>query len=194
MLVAGVDEVGRGPLIGDVVACAVILPGCHSINGLTDSKKLSAKRRNELSKQIKQIAIAWAIGRASPSEIDQLNILHASMLAMQRAVESLDVTPDHILVDGNRLPQWQFSSEAIIKGDCLHEQISAASILAKVERDHDMIELDSRHPEYGFAKHKGYPTAEHLDALNRYGPIRGHRLSFKPVHSVLNLITSEAIK
>ena len=154
--IAGVDEVGRGPLVGDVVTAAVILDPANPIEGLTDSKKLSEKKRNALSAEIKQKALAWSIGRATPVEIDSLNILHATMLAMTRAVDGLMLTPDFVRVDGNRLPKWSYEAEAVVKGDSLHPEISAASILAKVERDNDMVELDKAYPQYGFAAHKGY--------------------------------------
>ncbi|MFT5676299.1 MAG: ribonuclease HII, partial [Paraglaciecola sp.] len=153
---AGVDEVGRGPLVGDVVTAAVILDPAKQIQGLADSKKLSEKKRNVLAVQIMQNALAWSIGRASPAEIDQLNILHATMLAMKRAVEGLAIQPNHVMVDGNRCPDWNYSSEAVVKGDSLIAEISAASIIAKVTRDKEMQDLDERYPEYGFAKHKGY--------------------------------------
>ena len=167
--VAGVDEVGRGPLVGDVVTAAVILDPNRPIAGLADSKKLSEKKRLFLAEQIKQHALAWSIGRASPEEIDQLNILHATLLAMTRAVEGLAIVPQHVMVDGNRCPQWQYSSEAVIKGDSLIAEISAASIIAKVTRDQEMLALDQRYPAYGFAKHKGYPTKYHLEKLMEFG-------------------------
>lgn len=181
MLIAGVDEVGRGPLVGDVVTAAVILDPNKPIVGLTDSKKLSEKKRDALFIEIKANALAWSIGRASPKEIDQINILQATMLAMTRAVDGLSLTPELVRVDGNRCPKWRYNSEAIIKGDLLHAEISAASILAKVTRDKEMKELDECHPEYGFAGHKGYPTKVHMQALKKYGPISEHRFSFKPV-------------
>lgn len=187
--IAGVDEVGRGPLVGDVVTAAVILDPEHPIEGLMDSKKLSEKKRILLAAQIKQHAIAWSIGRASPEEIDTINILHATMLAMQRAVHALPVTPDFVLVDGNRCPsfgsQSEIASQAVVKGDDRVSEISAASILAKVERDNEMIELDKQHPEYGFAKHKGYPTKVHLENIIKYGVLDCYRQSFKPVAQVL---------
>lgn len=183
--IAGVDEVGRGPLIGDVVTAAVILDPGKPIAGLTDSKKLSEKKRQQLAEVIKQQALCWSIGRASPDEIDQLNILHATMLAMQRAVDGLAITPSFVRVDGNRLPNWHFPSEAIVKGDALYPEISAASILAKVTRDHDMVELDKWYPEYGFASHKGYPTKAHLDALLVHPVLPHYRKSFKPIASLL---------
>lgn len=185
-LIAGVDEVGRGPLVGDVVTAAVILHPNYFIAGLTDSKKLSEKKRDALFIQIKEHALAWSIGRANPAEIDQLNILHATMLAMQRAVEGLSTQPDFVRVDGNRCPKWAYNSEAVVKGDLLHAEISAASILAKVTRDEEMKQLDKRHPQYGFAAHKGYPTKQHLAALNEHGAIAEHRISFKPVQLVLS--------
>ena len=157
-LVAGVDEVGRGPLVGAVVTAAVILNPDQPIEGLKDSKKLSEKRRIVLAQQIKQHALCWSIARAEPEEIDQLNILHASLLAMKRAVESLSIQPDYVLVDGNRLPQWHYRSEAVVKGDDKHAEIAAASILAKVARDAEMVSLHEQYPDYGFNKHKGYPT------------------------------------
>lgn len=180
-LIAGVDEVGRGPLVGDVVTAAVILNPLKPIEGLTDSKKLSEKQREKLFEIIKENALSWSIGRAVPSEIDDINILQATMLAMKRAVESLHIQPDFVRVDGNRCPKWPYKSEAIVKGDLTHAEISAASILAKVTRDREMVELDSLHPEYGFAKHKGYPTKQHMSALEQHGPIKQHRFSFKPV-------------
>ncbi|MFT2090482.1 ribonuclease HII [Paraglaciecola sp. 2405UD69-4] len=184
-LIAGVDEVGRGPLVGDVVTAAVILDPNQPISGLTDSKKLSEKKRQTLALEIKQKALAWSIGRASPREIDELNILHATMLAMTRAVDGLTIQPEHVMVDGNRCPQWRYSSEAVVKGDGLIAEISAASIIAKVTRDQEMLELDAKHPEYGFAKHKGYPTAFHLAKLQELGPLPEYRMSFKPVERAL---------
>lgn len=190
--IAGVDEVGRGPLVGDVVTAAVILDPDNPIDGLRDSKKLSEKKRVLLSEEIKVKAIAWSIGRASPEEIDTLNILHATMLAMQRAVQGLSVTPDYVLVDGNRSPtfaskQGNIESRAVVKGDDRVNEISAASILAKVVRDHEMIALDKLHPEYGFAKHKGYPTKLHLEKIIEHGVLDCYRQSFKPVARVLGL-------
>ncbi len=187
--IAGVDEVGRGPLVGDVVTAAVILDPDHPIEGLMDSKKLSDKKRQLLSAQIKQHAVAYAIGRASPEEIDTLNILHATMLAMQRAVQGLNVKPDFVLVDGNRCPsfgeQGEIPSQAVVKGDDRVSEISAASILAKVVRDAEMIALDKLHPEYGFAQHKGYPTKAHLENIIIHGVLDCYRQSFKPVAKVL---------
>ncbi|MFQ3191341.1 MAG: ribonuclease HII [Paraglaciecola sp.] len=184
-LIAGVDEVGRGPLVGDVVTAAVILDPQHNIIGLADSKKLSEKKRDILAAEIKQYALAWSIGRASPQEIDELNILHATMLAMTRAVQGLSVQPRHVMVDGNRCPEWDYSSEAVVKGDGLIAEISAASIIAKVTRDKEMLVLDQQYPDYGFAKHKGYPTAFHLAKLAELGPLPQYRMSFKPVQQSL---------
>lgn len=183
--IAGVDEVGRGPLAGPVVAAAVILDPCHCIEGLRDSKDLSEKRRNELNAEIREHAQAWAIARCSPAEIDELNILQASMLAMRRAVESLGSTPDHVQVDGNRCPELLVSVEAIVGGDATVPAISAASILAKVDRDAEMLRWHEQHPEYGFDRHKGYPTRQHLDALDTHGVLDIHRRSFAPVRKVL---------
>jgi ribonuclease HII len=179
--IAGVDEVGRGPLIGDVVAAAVILPAEYDLPFLTDSKKLSEKKREALAQAIQQQALAWAIGRASPQEIDQLNILQASLLAMRRAVEGLSITPGLILVDGKFCPPMDCPCRAIIKGDLTEPSISAASIIAKVARDADMRLLDQLHPDYGFAQHKGYPTAAHLACLQKLPLLPEYRQSFKPV-------------
>lgn len=184
-LICGVDEVGRGPLIGAVVTAAVILDPARPVAGLTDSKKLSEKRRNELAAQIKQQALCWALGRAEPAEIDQLNILHATMLAMRRAVAALAIQPEWVLVDGNRTTEFGVPASAVIKGDLLVPEISAASILAKVARDEEMQALHLRHPQFGFADHKGYPTAAHLAAIAQYGVLPEHRRSFKPVRLVL---------
>ena len=186
-LIAGVDEVGRGPLVGAVVTAAVILDPQKPIMGLTDSKKLSEKKRLALGEEIKEKALCWSLGRAEPEEIDSLNILHATMLAMQRAVEGLSITPDFVLVDGNRLPNLSMPAQAVVKGDALVQEISAASILAKVTRDLEMAELDKQFPEYGFAKHKGYPTALHFEKLSQYGATPFHRKSFAPVARGLNL-------
>ena len=185
-LIAGVDEVGRGPLIGNVVAAAVILDPANPVAGLTDSKKLSEKKREQLFPLIQERALAWSIAWASPQEIDELNILHATMLAMQRAVSQLSVVPQFALIDGNRCPPGlPCASEAIIKGDLKEPAISAASILAKVYRDREMAELDQRYPDYGFARHKGYPTPEHLAALEALGALPEHRRSFRPVRERL---------
>lgn len=183
--IAGVDEVGRGPLVGDVVTAAVILDMDNPIEGLMDSKKLSEKKRKLLSEEIKEKAVAWAIGRASPEEIDTINILHATMLAMQRAVADLPVTPDYVLVDGNRTPSFAIPAKAVVKGDDRVAEISAASILAKVARDEEMIALDIEYPAYGFAKHKGYPTKAHLEIITELGVLDCYRKSFKPVANVI---------
>ncbi|QWL03674.1 ribonuclease HII [Shewanella indica] len=184
-LVAGVDEVGRGPLVGDVVTAAVILDPANPVTGLNDSKKLSERKRDALYEEILAKALAVSVGRASPAEIDELNILHATMLAMQRAVAGLKVRPEKVLVDGNRTPDFGLSSAAVVKGDGLIPAISAASIIAKVTRDREMAELDSRHPEYGFAAHKGYPTKAHFEALSQHGVLPEHRRSFRPVREWL---------
>ena len=183
-LVAGVDEVGRGPLAGDVVAAAVIL-GANVPAGITDSKALSARRREALAQEIRDTAIAWSIARASVEEIDQLNILQASMLAMHRAVTALRVQPQLVLVDGNRLPKWPYEARAVVGGDAIEPAIGAASILAKVQRDQELVALDNQYPEYGFARHKGYPTPQHLEALARHGISPVHRKSFAPVKRLL---------
>lgn len=183
--VAGVDEVGRGPLVGPVVAAAVILDPDQPIDGLADSKKLSEKRRLYLNEVIREKALSFAIASASVEEIDTLNILQASMLAMRRAVEGLHLTPDHVLVDGNRCPNLQVSCEAVVGGDAIHANISAASIIAKVARDQMMLALHGRYPDYGFDQHKGYPTKAHLAALREFGVLPMHRRSFKPVRECL---------
>ncbi len=180
-LIAGVDEVGRGPLVGAVVTAAVILDPNQPIEGLADSKKLSEKRRLALAEEIKAKALCWSLGRAEPDEIDQLNILHATMLAMQRAVAGLRIQPDFVLVDGNRIPTLPMPAQAIVKGDSLVAEISASSILAKVARDQEMDELDKQFPEYGFAQHKGYPTKLHFEKLESLGVTPYHRKSFAPV-------------
>lgn len=180
-LIAGVDEVGRGPLVGAVVTAAVILDPNQPIEGLADSKKLSEKRRLVLAEEIKEKALCWSLGRAEPDEIDQLNILHATMLAMQRAVSGLRIQPDFVLVDGNRIPTLPMPAQAVVKGDSLVAEISAASILAKVARDQEMDELDKQFPEYGFAQHKGYPTKLHFEKLESLGVTPYHRKSFAPV-------------
>jgi ribonuclease HII len=185
-LIAGVDEVGRGPLVGDVVAAAVILDPKRPIEGLADSKKLSEKRREHLYELIRERALAWCVAKASPAEIDELNILHATLLAMQRAVAGLKVAPDYALIDGNRCPVLPCPAEPVVKGDARVAEISAASILAKVERDRQMQQLHLQFPEYGFARHKGYPTPEHLEALSRLGALPEHRRSFRPVREQLN--------
>jgi ribonuclease HII len=183
--VAGVDEVGRGPLVGSVVAAAVILDPEHPIIGLRDSKKLSEKRRVQLAQEIRASAVCWSIAEASAQEIDALNILQASLLAMQRALQDLQPEPRHVCVDGNRCPEWSGSIEAIVGGDDQHPAIMAASILAKVERDAQMLRYAERYPNYGFAQHKGYPTRAHLAALHEYGVTPWHRRSFAPVRRVL---------
>jgi len=180
-LVCGVDEAGRGPLAGAVYAAAVILPDAYSIRGLNDSKKLSARQRDRLFVEIREQAIAWCVASASVAEIDSLNILHATMLAMRRAVEGLAVTPHQALIDGNRIPQLSMPAEAIVQGDAKVPAISAASILAKVSRDMEAEELEQRYPGYGFSRHKGYGTPEHLKALAELGPTPVHRQSFAPV-------------
>ncbi|KUI98444.1 ribonuclease HII [Vibrio sp. MEBiC08052] len=186
-LFAGVDEVGRGPLVGDVVTAAVILDPARPISGLTDSKKLSEKKRLALFPEIQEKAIAWAIGRCSAEEIDRLNILQATMVAMQRAVDALPIAADFVLVDGNRIPSLSVPAMAVVKGDLRVAEISAASILAKVTRDQEMMLLDQQYPNYGFAQHKGYPTKAHLKAIEHYGVIDIHRRSFKPVRRILDL-------
>lgn len=185
LLISGVDEVGRGPLAGPVVAAAVILDPDQLILGLADSKKLSPAQRERLAGEIRARSLAWALGRADVAEIDRLNILQASLLAMQRAVAALPVRPAEVWVDGNRCPPLDCRCKAIIKGDATVPAISAASILAKVVRDAELIELDRRYPQYAFARHKGYPTAVHLEALRRHGPCPEHRRSFAPVAAVL---------
>ncbi len=183
--VAGVDEVGRGPLAGNVVAAAVILDWDQPISGLMDSKKLSEKRRDALFPIIMEQAKAVSIAQASPEEIDKLNILHASMLAMERAVAGLSLQPDFVLVDGNRLPKFDLPAEAIVKGDQRVASISAASIIAKVVRDRQMLEADALYPQYGFKQHKGYPTKVHVEQLRQHGPSPIHRHSFRPVRESL---------
>jgi ribonuclease HII len=192
--ICGVDEAGRGPLVGAVVAGAVVLDPHNRINGLKDSKKLTAARREFLYQQIMEKAKAWGIGEASPAEIDEINILQATMLAMRRAVEDLSSRlgqwPDKALIDGNRCPGLPIAAEAIIKGDAKEPAISAASILAKVTRDRQMQILHERHPEYGFAQHMGYPTEAHFAALKQYGACEQHRRSFSPVRKVLEMNAS----
>ena len=185
---AGVDEVGRGPLIGPVVAAAVILDPARPIEGLADSKKLSEKRREQLAVEIRASALAWAVAEADVAEIDELNILHASLLAMRRAVEALSPAAEYVLVDGNRCPILPCPAGAVIKGDSRVAAISAASILAKVARDHQMVEMDDRYPGYGLARHKGYPTKAHFAALQQLGITPEHRRSFGPVRRILEAI------
>ncbi|MBF7053734.1 ribonuclease HII [Halomonas sp. KAO] len=184
---AGVDEVGRGPLVGSVVAAAVILDPARPIKGLSDSKALTAKRREALDAEIREQALAFAVAEASATEVDELNIFHATHLAMRRAIDALAPAAEYLLVDGNRLPGHHVPGQAVVKGDARHPAIGAASILAKVARDAQMLALDTRHPDYGFARHKGYPTREHLAALERLGPLPEHRRSFGPVKRQLAL-------
>ncbi|MEZ8502752.1 ribonuclease HII [Vibrio splendidus] len=186
-LFAGVDEVGRGPLVGDVVTAAVILDPNNPIEGLNDSKKLSEKKRLALFPAIKEKALAWSVGRCSPQEIDEWNILQATMVAMQRAIAGLSVQPDMALIDGNRVPELPMDGLAIVKGDLRVAEISAASIIAKVVRDQEMEELDKLHPEFGFAQHKGYPTKAHFEAIEKHGVTEHYRKSFKPVKRILGL-------
>ena len=183
-LVAGVDEVGRGPLAGDVVAAAVILTDSPP-EGVTDSKMLAPERREALAERIRDEAVSWALGRATLAEIDELNILQASLLAMRRAVEALHIQPSLVLVDGNRLPKWPYEARAIVKGDLTEPSIGAASILAKVQRDAEMLALHEHYPAYGFDRHKGYPTKAHLAALEIAGISPVHRRSFGPVRRLL---------
>lgn len=184
-LIAGVDEAGRGPLAGPVVAAAVILDELHPIAGLNDSKKLTARRREQLFDEIRAKALCFSVAEASVAEIDSLNILQATLLAMRRAVEGLRLKPGKVLVDGNRLPVLDVVAEAIVQGDALVPAISAASILAKVTRDRWCAQVDADYPQYGFATHKGYGTAEHLQALRQHGACPLHRSSFAPVRAVL---------
>ena len=183
ILLAGCDEVGRGPLAGDVVAAAVILDPDNPILGLDDSKKLTEKKREQLFDEIKLKAKSWCVARASVAEIDKINILQASLLAMTRAVQGLHIQPEHVLVDGNKLPKWRYTAEAVVKGDSRVAAISAASILAKVVRDREMLEMDKLYPGYGFAGHKGYPTKVHMDALDKLGITPIHRTSYAPVRA-----------
>lgn len=188
-LVAGVDEAGRGPLAGPVVAAAVILDPKRPIDGLADSKKLSERRRNQLAIEIRENALAWSVAAADRKEIDTLNILAATMLAMRRAIAALAMMPSGVLVDGNRLPNLQFddyllNGEAVVGGDGKVAAISAASIIAKTSRDRIMVELDAVYPNYGFARHKGYGTRAHLESLKKHGPCEQHRRSFAPVRDV----------
>ncbi len=184
-LVCGVDEVGRGPLAGPVVAAAVILDPARPITGLADSKKLTERRREQLFAQIREHALAWALGRAEVAEIDQINILRASLLAMQRAVAALALRPSEARVDGNRTPLLPCPARAIVGGDATEACISAASIVAKVSRDREMVALDAVFPGYGLARHKGYPTRQHLQALHQLGVTPAHRRSFAPVARLL---------
>lgn len=185
--IAGVDEVGRGPLAGAVVTAAVILDPDNPIKGLDDSKKLTEKKRAALAIEIEQKALCYCIARAEHEEIDTLNIFHATLLAMRRAVDGLSITPDKVLVDGKFCPEMTLPCEAVIKGDARVAAISAASIIAKVSRDNEMIALDKTYPGYGFARHKGYPTKVHIEALKKLGVTPIHRKSYKPVQKILNL-------
>ena len=190
LLIAGVDEAGRGPLAGPVVAAAVILDPARPIAGLADSKTLSATRREQLAAEIRAHALAWALGRADVAEIDRINILQASLLAMRRAIETLPIAPGQVLVDGRHCPSGVICPcQAIVKGDATAPAISAASILAKVARDAELRTLHERYPAYGFAQHKGYPTAAHREALRRFGPCPEHRRSFAPVAAVIKEFT-----
>lgn len=183
--IAGVDEVGRGPLVGAVVAAAVILPAEHGIVGLADSKKMSEQKRDTLAILIKERALAWAIGRAEADEIDQINILQASLVAMARAVAALRITPAYALIDGNKKPKLHCESTCVVKGDGRIEEIAAASIVAKVHRDEEMVRLDAYYPQYGFAQHKGYPTPLHFQMLAEHGITPMHRKTFGPVRKII---------
>ncbi len=185
LFVAGVDEVGRGPLAGPVVTAAVILDSRHVIDGLADSKRLTEKKRQQLDQLIRQHAVSFSIGQADVHEIDQLNILQATMLAMQRAVAGLTIRPDKVLVDGNRVPAFPCKAEAIVGGDGMVAEISAASIIAKVYRDSMMNDLHHQYPQYGFDRNKGYPTRMHREALQKYGVTPVHRRSFAPVKQAI---------
>jgi len=187
ILIAGVDEAGRGPLAGPVIAAAVILDPARPIPGLADSKTLGPARRERLAAAVRTQSLAWALGRADVAEIDRLNILQAALLAMRRAVAALNVAPEKVLVDGNRCPRLNCPCEAIVKGDAIVPAISAASILAKVARDAELLQLHERYPHYDFARHKGYPTAAHLAALRRHGPCPEHRRSFAPVAALAQI-------
>lgn len=184
-LICGVDEAGRGPLAGAVVAACVILDPRKPINGLADSKQLTAAQREALAEEIRGKALAWCVARASVEEIDQINILQASLLAMRRALDGLRTDPEQVLVDGLYCPPARWPSKAVVQGDATVPAISAASILAKVARDAEMCGLDAQRPEYGFARHKGYHTPEHLLALQRHGPCEFHRRSFSPIREML---------
>ena len=189
--IAGVDEVGRGCLAGPVVAAAVILDPNRPIKGLRDSKKLSAKKRDELAEEIKEKALAWSVAAMGPEVIDKINILQATLEAMKAAVEKLPVEPDFVQVDGNKLPKWKWLSEAIVKGDDKVEWISAASIIAKTTRDAYMCKIAKLYPQYGFEHHVGYGTAEHIKALKAYGPTPIHRKTFAPVREVINGLSTD---
>lgn len=189
--IAGVDEVGRGCLAGPVVAAAVILDPNRPIKGLRDSKKLSAKKREELAEEIKEKALAWSVAAMGPEVIDKINILQATLEAMKAAVEKLPVEPDFVQVDGNKLPKWKWLSEAVVKGDDKVEWISAASIIAKTTRDGYMCKIAELYPQYGFEHHVGYGTAEHIKALKAYGPTPIHRKTFAPVREVINGLSTD---
>lgn len=189
--IAGVDEVGRGCLAGPVVAAAVILDPNRPIKGLRDSKKLSAKKRDELAQEIKEKALAWSVAAMGPEVIDKINILQATLEAMKAAVEKLPVEPDFVQVDGNKLPKWKWLSEAVVKGDDKVEWISAASIIAKTTRDGYMCKIAELYPQYGFEHHVGYGTAEHIKALKAYGPTPIHRKTFAPVREVINGLSTD---
>lgn len=189
--IAGVDEVGRGCLAGPVVVAAVILDPNRPIKGLRDSKKLSAKKRDELAEEIKEKALAWSVAAMGPEVIDKINILQATLEAMKAAVEKLPVEPDFVQVDGNKLPKWKWLSEAVVKGDDKVEWISAASIIAKTTRDAYMCKMAELYPQYGFEHHVGYGTAEHIKALKAYGPTPIHRKTFAPVREVINGLSTD---
>ena len=189
--IAGVDEVGRGCLAGPVVAAAVILDPNRPIKGLRDSKKLSAKKRDELAQEIKEKALAWSVAAMGPEVIDKINILQATLEAMKAAVEKLPVEPDFVQVDGNKLPKWKWLSEAVVKGDDKVEWISAASIIAETTRDGYMCKIAELYPQYGFEHHVGYGTAEHIKALKAYGPTPIHRKTFAPVREVINGLSTD---
>lgn len=188
-LICGVDEAGRGPLAGPVVAAAAILAPDHGIEGIRDSKKLGPARRQELATLIRERSVAWSVAYSSPAEIDTLNIFQATLLAMRRAVETLGVIPAEVLVDGTHCPDLSVPARAIVKGDSLIEVISAASILAKTARDHEMLKLHQVYPQYRFDKHKGYPTPEHLELLREHGPCDIYRHSFAPVRRASNQVS-----
>lgn len=190
--VAGVDEVGRGCLAGPVVAAAVILDPDRPIAGLRDSKKLAPHRREELALEIKEKALAWSVAEVGPEVIDEINILQATLMAMKRAVEGLKISPDFVRVDGNRLPHWKWMSEAIVKGDDLVPEISAASIIAKTTRDAYMVKMSERYPQYGFEHNVGYGTEDHIQALKAYGATPIHRKTFAPVKEVLHAVQSDS--
>lgn len=190
--VAGVDEVGRGCLAGPVVAAAVILDPDRPIAGLRDSKKLAPHRREELALEIKEKALAWSVAEVGPEVIDEINILQATLMAMKRAVEGLKISPDFVRVDGNRLPHWKWMSEAIVKGDDLVPEISAASIIAKTTRDACMVKMSERYPQYGFEHNVGYGTEDHIQALKAYGATPIHRKTFAPVKEVLHAVQSDS--